>query len=167
MARSFRSLLHPNQPTVPCRKAPILMLTNYCKAYSHIPLGLLQPTYWTRTSVMTACWVHESLSLTLDSALSPRPTGTKQQGASGQSVATRQSVPVWPLGDNWWGVTGLPSQHLSADWQSGRRHGCTVLPHPAICVWRLLLILCPIYEEMIGVQHDIITVALFQWIPPV
>ena len=38
------------------------------------------------------CCVHDSdsLSLTLDSASSPRPTGTKQQGASGQSVAARQ-----------------------------------------------------------------------------
>jgi len=85
-------------------------------------------------SVMTAeSTTMNNLSLTLDSALSPRPTGTKQQGASGHSFCCnlwlQHSIRAGVAAERQLllGVTGLPSQHLSADWQSGR--GCTVLPH--------------------------------------
>ena len=61
---------------------------------------------------MTACWVHNSLSLTLDSTphyLPGQPALNSRVPAERSVCCSTASVPVWPLGDNWWGWLVCPA----------------------------------------------------------
>ena len=59
-------------------------------------------------------------------------------------------------------VTGLPSQHLSADWLAVAARAAS----PLLCVAVTFKFVCEI-QEMIQVQHDISKIVAVQRIPPV
>ena len=115
MARSFRPLLHPNQPTVPERHR------SWCWGIivKHIFTRSIRSTLanWTRMSVTTAesttVWVWHSTAHylpgqpTLNSRCRMPAVSLLQHSIRAGVAAGRQQLV---------GVTGLPSQHLSADW---------------------------------------------------